>query len=130
MEELHDAQYLKQMNLKVTVVGNLKNDPCHRFSDESIYLDYSNLVIYTLAGATATAGSKQLKGVFMRQRTYGYDPVQMSRNMTVAELEAMLPTIIEEHTLSDDQRTGVNILDKKGMWKVDQVTWAIYHLTK
>ena len=35
---------LKQMNLKVTVVGNLKNDPCHRFSDESIYLDYSNLV--------------------------------------------------------------------------------------
>ncbi len=66
----------------------------------------------------------------MRQRTYGYDPVQMSRNMTVAELEAMLPTIIEEHTLSDDQRTGVNILDKKGMWKVDKVTWAIYHLTK
>lgn len=66
----------------------------------------------------------------MRQRTYGYDPIKMSRNMSVAELEAMLPIIREEHALSDDQRTGVNMLDKKGMWKTDQVTWAIYHLTK
>ncbi|MGM8938120.1 hypothetical protein ACS8E2_05440 [Psychrobacter glaciei] len=66
----------------------------------------------------------------MRQRTYGYDPVKMSRNMTVAELEAMLPTVKDEHTLSADQRNGINMLDKKGMWKTDQVTWAIYYLTK
>ncbi len=63
-------------------------------------------------------------------KTYGYDAYKMSKNLTVEQLEAMLPVTREEHALSPEQRTGVNMMDKKGIWKCDQVTWAIYYLTK
>ena len=34
---------LKNLNFKIIVCGNNKLDPCHKLSDKSIFLDYSNL---------------------------------------------------------------------------------------
>ena len=34
---------LKNLNFKIIVCGNNKSDPCHKLSDKSIFLDYSNL---------------------------------------------------------------------------------------
>lgn len=34
--------YLKSLDYIVAVCGGLKDDPCHRYADESFYIDYSN----------------------------------------------------------------------------------------
>lgn len=71
-----------------------------------------------------------------RNRTYGYDPVAMSRNLTVAQLEQMIAEVREQHAVSSEERAQMSgmeslyLIDKKGRWKIDQITWAIYYLTK
>lgn len=59
-------------------------------------------------------------------KTYGYDVYKMTKNLTVAQLETMVHAIRVEHATKD----GIHLVDKKGRWKMEQVTWAIYHLTK
>lgn len=66
------------------------------------------------------------KDAVKTNKNYGYNIHAMCKNLTIKQLEAMLPVIRREHATKD----GIHLVDKKGRWKIDQVTWAIYHLTK
>ncbi len=63
-------------------------------------------------------------------KTYGYDAYKMSKNLTVAQLEGMLEEVRKEHARESKVKGDIFLLDKKGMWKSDQITWAIYYITK
>lgn len=69
-------------------------------------------------------------------RTFGYDPCKLSRHYTLDELERMLKEVTEQHTKSDEERANqtcmerLYLIDKKGRWKCDQITWAMHYLTK
>lgn len=60
----------------------------------------------------------------------GYDAVKMSKAFTVKQLEKMLEQVRKEHTKENKTAGDIQLLDKKGMWKSDQITWAIYYITK
>lgn len=60
----------------------------------------------------------------------GYDAVKMSKTFTVKQLEKMLEQVRKEHTKENKSAGDIQLLDKKGMWKSDQITWAIYYITK
>ena len=60
----------------------------------------------------------------------GYDAVKMSKTFTVKQLEKMLEQVRKEHAKENKSAGDIQLLDKKGMWKSDQITWAIYYITK
>lgn len=60
----------------------------------------------------------------------GYDAVKMSKTFTVKQLEKMLEDVRKEHAKENKSAGDIQLLDKKGMWKSDQITWAIYYITK
>ncbi|MBO6253025.1 MAG: hypothetical protein J6O49_05160 [Bacteroidaceae bacterium] len=61
-------------------------------------------------------------------RTYGFNRVEMSRNLTLEQLIELEEKVKLDHKL--EQNSGIHIYDRKGMKKLDDIGWAIYHKTK
>ena len=62
-----------------------------------------------------------------RQRTYGWGPVQLFRNCTLAELAERLTALRQDPTNASTVR-GLALYTPQAAWQMDQLAWAItYH---
>ncbi len=71
-------------------------------------------------------------------RNYGWDRVKMANNLTLEELDQLKRQVEEEHANARDDngqylesgQPTINLYDKKGRKKLDDISWAVYHKTK
>ncbi len=61
-------------------------------------------------------------------KTYSFDRVKMARNLTLEQLHELEVIVKAEHKL--EQRNSIHLFDKKGLKKLDNIGWAIYHKAK
>lgn len=69
-------------------------------------------------------------------KLHGYDPVEMSKHLSMDDLVELNKRISREHSNPYDEcrksymerdRSTIHLLDKRGRQKADKVGWAIYH---
>lgn len=61
-------------------------------------------------------------------KTYGFNRIKMAQNLTLDQLNELKLKVEQEHGL--EQRNGIHLYDKKGLKKLDEISWAVYHKTK
>ena len=61
----------------------------------------------------------------MKVRTYGYDRVEMARNLSLEQLDALKQKVEEDHA----QKDGIHLYDAAGRKKLDNISWAVFHKT-
>ena len=52
----------------------------------------------------------------------------MARNLTIDQLNDLEAKVMQEHKL--EQGNGIHLYDKRGLKKLDDISWAIYHKMK
>lgn len=70
-------------------------------------------------------------------KTYGFNRVDMARNLSLDELEQLVKQVEVEHANEfkdgryyENGQVSLSLYDKKGMKKLDAIGWAIYSKTK
>ena len=61
-------------------------------------------------------------------KTYSFNRIKMAQNLTLDQLNELKLRVEQEHRL--EQRNGIHLYDSKGLKKLDQISWAVYHKTK